>query len=908
MKITFKTNQYFILNEKVNIPIPDGYHYSNSGSGGNAGWFYVVPKDVSLEKNHIDAMPLSFGVTASKIGDFPFDAERIDAITQLMIMTGYMNNDAATVVPVICSEHCGFLFQSWTDPSDATFNKINGFLFAGDELYQFHVYANHPKEIAHEPKTIEDLVSVVMSWMKKVYLCGEEPASLEPRVSVAADSIKVSIHTLVEIENRLHTYIGGALDFKNELIELIVAAGVMLYQANGIESDEMLTNLLSEITESYSIESLKAIQASNITKVKGYTAHKLLEQYESGFVVNQLVKCDKILKTSIQNGATALLSELLCAYLEYLCAEAGIEKDRFSKKLLTDLEKLKETKWDSVSIIFSLDEKMKQELVSLLKMESIAFNTTANATDVSSTVETVRDGNSTKKKESDGLDGKRPQKKSDNPATQTSGIKDETVHTKKKAVKEKAEKKASNEPQYTVKDTVLKKFEGMIDVAELPEGITEIGKKAFASNPYIKMVIVPSGVKKIDDGAFEGCTGLEEIRLEDDVEYIGKKVFSGCTSLQSFRIPGNVTALFDETFKNCNSLKYIVIHKNVVYTDIFTFPYGNKIDFYGEYNELIRYQVEEQAKSISKQMPSNVEKPVCTLTADQIKKLDFIICGHELMRYLGHDKIVVVPDGVRTIAINAFRGSYKDEENTCEQILLPNSVTSIKRCAFDDQSQLQGLEIPYGVKTINMDIVSGCDNLKYITLPETVNTIDVCAFRYCRSLESVNIPKNVRKISNNAFEETNFVTIYGEYGSVAHSFALKHSMNFSTGLPAGVPKPRTKDDTRYEDAISAIKQEAEREKRLAEEREKQRQQEIARKKADEEARLAEEKRRVEEQKRQFRENTVKLKELTEEKEALLKTIAENKGLFGQKAKTRKEAKTRLSEVENEISRLSKLIQ
>ena len=75
------------------------------------------------------------------------------------------------------------------------------------------------------------------------------------------------------------------------------------------------------------------------------------------------------------------------------------------------------------------------------------------------------------------------------------------------------------------------------------------------------------------------------------------------------------------------------------------------------------------------------------------------------------------------------------------------------------------------------------------------------------------------------------------------------------------------------------------------------------------ARRAEQERIAEAKRREANEREKRVKRLNEllaEKEVLLKTIAENKGIFGEKARKRKEANKRLDEVMTELEKYKDL--
>ena len=69
-----------------------------------------------------------------------------------------------------------------------------------------------------------------------------------------------------------------------------------------------------------------------------------------------------------------------------------------------------------------------------------------------------------------------------------------------------------------------------------------------------RVVTIPDGVKEIGERAFENCSDLVEIRIPESVTYIRGLAFSGCTSLVNIRIPENVTDIGPRAFSGCTSL------------------------------------------------------------------------------------------------------------------------------------------------------------------------------------------------------------------------------------------------------------------------------------------------------------------------------------------------------------------
>ena len=64
---------------------------------------------------------------------------------------------------------------------------------------------------------------------------------------------------------------------------------------------------------------------------------------------------------------------------------------------------------------------------------------------------------------------------------------------------------------FDIQDGVLRKFRGSETSAVIPEGVTEIGEKAFEGCTSLESVYISEGIKIICVDAFAGCTSLTEI-------------------------------------------------------------------------------------------------------------------------------------------------------------------------------------------------------------------------------------------------------------------------------------------------------------------------------------------------------------------------------------------------------------
>ena len=69
----------------------------------------------------------------------------------------------------------------------------------------------------------------------------------------------------------------------------------------------------------------------------------------------------------------------------------------------------------------------------------------------------------------------------------------------------------------------------------IADGITQIGRYAFAYCENLTEVILPESVLAIDEDAFYGCKKLKRIQMAQLIEQIGRNAFAGCSELALFK-------------------------------------------------------------------------------------------------------------------------------------------------------------------------------------------------------------------------------------------------------------------------------------------------------------------------------------------------------------------------------------
>ena len=99
---------------------------------------------------------------------------------------------------------------------------------------------------------------------------------------------------------------------------------------------------------------------------------------------------------------------------------------------------------------------------------------------------------------------------------------------------------------------------------EIPDGITEIGQRAFEWCSSLLTVEIPPSVKSIGQLAFEGCYNLSAVTLNEGLETIGADAFKNCRELDNVELPNSLKSLSTGLFEGCKSLTKVKLPEGIV--------------------------------------------------------------------------------------------------------------------------------------------------------------------------------------------------------------------------------------------------------------------------------------------------------------------------------------------------------
>ena len=289
-----------------------------------------------------------------------------------------------------------------------------------------------------------------------------------------------------------------------------------------------------------------------------------------------------------------------------------------------------------------------------------------------------------------------------------------------------------------VSGTVLLSVNPELTTYTIPSNVKIIGRDAF-KNSKIKELDIPKGVTKLDICAF-AYSKIERISLPDTLKVVDAYAFSNCTNLTELIIPKSITRIGDCAFEELPNCVLTILNEC---DDEEIFRVAS--DSFGRRTpniKKIRVPYGSAAMRYAMKSGLNVITLPCSHTQFGNSKkhhyIDDVFCceGSTLHEYFGHQEVVHVPEGIRTIGDNAFTNA------DVKKVYLPKSVKRIEKFGFASCDNLIEI-VGDGTKEIELYAFHNCKALQRVSFPQLEKYIDI-AFIGCDALdpENLNFPEN----------------------------------------------------------------------------------------------------------------------------------------------------------------------
>ena len=350
--------------------------------------------------------------------------------------------------------------------------------------------------------------------------------------------------------------------------------------------------------------------------------------------------------------------------------------------------------------------------------------------------------------------------------------------------------------------------------------VKTIGYQAFYGCTALTTVNFPDSLEKIHNEAFLNCSSLKKIKIPENVTFMGSAVFRGCP-LKSLTVPftgggpendnKNVTdelgfIFGTKEYDNSYSVKSKT-NNNIIYyvpNTLKTVTLTKTLYKYGFWNYVGIEKIVISDTVITTAYPNNFAYG-CTGLKSVVTKTDKIVgVGAGAFRNCSSLTEFTLPDTIEWIGEYAFynctslvsvsfpekdfyvrRDAFKNtpfwNEHTEEFVVIGDGVLikyngndtsvvipdGVKRvcCAFDNRSEITGIQLPQSLKYISPDSFYGCLGITELIVPNSVIEINEGAFTGMCKLKKLSVPfigknKNVKTDTEEAlisywFEEYN---------------------------------------------------------------------------------------------------------------------------------------------------------
>ncbi|MBQ2661324.1 MAG: leucine-rich repeat protein [Clostridia bacterium] len=274
----------------------------------------------------------------------------------------------------------------------------------------------------------------------------------------------------------------------------------------------------------------------------------------------------------------------------------------------------------------------------------------------------------------------------------------------------------------------------------IPDGVTEIGVKAFKDCAYLEKVTVPDSVAALPWRIFENATALTTVELGNSITTIEEQTFLNCTSLKSIDISEKIKEIDILAFSGCTALESInVDENNEKYAD------ANGALLEKENSKLIfcpkgvtgKYIVDEKVKQIAEKAFENCDK------------LTDVVIG-DTVTYMGESSFYDC-DALESVVFQNTLCAIGDKAFYDCDVLKSIDMTKVSEIGAYAFAYCDGLEDIVVTCSLGEGAFYECDSLKKVEISGLVSNIGAQAFMRCNALETVILNEGIKTIGERAF-------------------------------------------------------------------------------------------------------------------------------------------------------------
>lgn len=308
-----------------------------------------------------------------------------------------------------------------------------------------------------------------------------------------------------------------------------------------------------------------------------------------------------------------------------------------------------------------------------------------------------------------------------------------------------------------------------LSILKMGQNLQNIYSFAFQNCGKLSSIKFPEPLKLIDNSAFRFCDELSSAEFQESSTHtlsINDAAFESCKKLSHITLPGQLDKLGIRSFSGCDALKDVIFYNNPNYQPslvindnafekcklIETLSFPGRLTSIGNFtftecDKLVNVRFEESHSAVTLGYGAADATGVYNQTLPLFGNcnLQSLYLGRNVNYKTGasygyspfYHQTYLTDIKFSDVGTVTYCGDYLLYcVNNCENIELPESITSLGIYTLAEMTKLNEISIPTKVSWLKEGLLSGDTNLTSIIIHPAVNKIDTKVFANCESLAS----------------------------------------------------------------------------------------------------------------------------------------------------------------------------
>ncbi len=256
----------------------------------------------------------------------------------------------------------------------------------------------------------------------------------------------------------------------------------------------------------------------------------------------------------------------------------------------------------------------------------------------------------------------------------------------------------------------------------IPDSVETVGETGFYRSKKLVSVTLSENLTVLDSSSFASCKALTTVICNEKLSVIGNSAFAASSKLASIDLPDTLTEIQKSAFYACSNLVKIDVPEGVVTIGDGAFSYCTKLTdiTISSTVESIGVDVFESANALRK----------INVSAEN--------------KYYSDDSGILF-DKSRTVLILC------PPKNDVVEYVVPESVLTIEKAAFYNNSNLKTIVLSEGIKNIGSSAFENATALASVTIPASVEEIGDGAFVSCSSMVAYTVDNGNKFYSSDEY-------------------------------------------------------------------------------------------------------------------------------------------------------------